>query len=132
MDKQNMTNAIILPRPMVNDLLHEAQLAGTGPAQGIITTKNNEICNHYPITGSSDKNDVQKTLAEISSDGENVLAIYSSNSGATHKLLTETINNNEVSQFVISQDIKGVLQLDSDKAQNTDIELTIRRPDPVV
>ncbi len=117
---------------MVNALLHEAQLAGTGPAQGIITAKNEEICNHYPISEDSNTAAIKNVLETINTNNESVLAIYSSNSGATHTLLTETIDNNEVSQFIISQDIKGVLQLDNDKAQNTSLELTIRRPDPVV
>lgn len=124
-----MTNAIIIPRPMVNDLLHEAQLAGTGPAQGIITSQGDEISNHYPITENNGLADIENTLAEINANGETILAVYSSNSGATHKLLTETINNNKVRQFVISQDIKGVLQLDSNKTSepNQHTQLTIRR-----
>jgi len=60
-----MINAITLPRPMVNALLHQAQLAGKNSALGLITEKDNQIVDHYPFNEGVGSADIEKTLKKI-------------------------------------------------------------------
>lgn len=121
-----MNTSIILPRPMVNALLHEAQLAGEKPALGIITKKQQAIEQHYPIADNSDDTKLEQTLSKIKHHQETIFAIYRSHDSATHQALSAKLTNANIMQLVISQDIKGVLQLLADQQE---IELTIRRSD---
>lgn len=126
-----MINAIILPRPMVNALLHEAQKAGEKPALGLITKKHDDISHHYPVNTNSSSTEIDQVFDKITSNDENIFAIYRSHDSATHQALSNKLADANIMQLVISQDIKGVLQINTDQANQNqqEIELTIRRPD---
>ena len=123
-----MINAITLPRPMVNALLHQAQLAGDKAALGIISQKQGGISHHYPIEANSNAENIKRILSKIKSNNENVYAIYRSHDSVEHKALNDALNEKDILQLVISLDIKGVLQI-SGYTKNKhlqEIQLTLR------
>lgn len=113
---------------MVNHLLNEAQLAGEKTALGFITTKNNEVAHHYPITENSSEEDIKHILQTITDNNEQVYAVYRSHDSAQHQRLSAMITDPDVLQLVISLDIKGVLQLRGFQQSQLphEIELTIQ------
>lgn len=122
-----MIDTITLPRPMVNALLHQAQLAGKKIALGLITEKNNQVIDHYPFSENIDPSAVEKTLEEIQNNNEQIFAVYRSGDNEQHKLLNKVLNSENLLQLSISQDIKGVLQLtgEHEKTGANEIQLLI-------
>jgi len=106
-----MTNTITLPRPMVNALLHQAQLAGKNSALGLITEKDNQIVDHYPFNEGVGSADIEKTLKKIQRNKEQLFAVYRSGNSKQYELLNQALDEENLLQLSISQDIKGVLQL---------------------
>lgn len=106
-----MNIGITLPRPLVNELLHEAQLADQKPALGLISRRDGAVIAHYPIARDASEDDIRGLLAQLETRGEHVWAIYRSHDCEQHETLTRIVNDDEVLQLVISLDIKGVLQL---------------------
>ncbi|MBL4852383.1 MAG: hypothetical protein JKY90_08945 [Gammaproteobacteria bacterium] len=106
-----MIDTITLPRPMVNALLHQAQLAGKNSALGLITEKDNKIIGYYPVNESVSSDDIGKILKKIQRNKEQIFAVYRSGNSKQYELLSKVLDEENLLQLSISQDIKGVLQL---------------------
>jgi len=106
-----MIDTITLPRPMVNALLHQAQLAGKNSALGLITEKDNKIIEYYPVNESVSSDGIGKILKEIQRNKEQIFAVYRSGNSKQYELLNQALDEENLLQLSISQDIKGVLQL---------------------
>ncbi|PCH64609.1 MAG: hypothetical protein COC09_01305 [Gammaproteobacteria bacterium] len=118
-------NTITLPRTMVNALLHQAQLAGKESALGLISEKDKHIVAHYPIDQSANESVIKKTLATIKNNGEHVFAVYTSNKNSAHETVNKLLTQHNLLQLVISQDIKGVLQLTSGQQHSDTQEIQL-------
>jgi proteasome lid subunit RPN8/RPN11 len=135
-----MTTAIQLPRKLASELLHLAQQSPTEEICGLVSSKNGvpQTCYSIANVATEPKNrflldakaqiHALKTMRE---NGEELFAIYHSHPTAAacpSALDLEMANYENTLYFIISLNIKGILELRAFHIENktaTEIEITL-------
>ena len=115
--------SITLPRPIVNQLLTQAQKHGENEACGLVSMKGDEIARVYPVSNvASDKHTLFEmepagqiqALKTMRENGENLFAIYHSHPHTPAEPSPRDIQQAEYPDalyLIISLDTKGVLEM---------------------
>ena len=103
-----MSDTIHLPRALVNQLLHQAQIAPEGKMAGVIGARDGQPRSfHMTATRAS-------ALKALQAQGETLFAILNSHPDTPAEPSGEELSNPEfpdIPQFIISLNTKGVLEL---------------------
>jgi len=133
-----MTTEIQLSRKLVRDLLHFAQQSPHAEICGLVSSKNDIPLRCYPIDNVSEESQnrflldpKQQILAlkKMRENGEELFAIYHSHPTAAafpSSLDLEMVNCENTLYFIISLNIKGILELRAFRIENQNaIEIRI-------
>ena len=133
-----MTTEIQLSRKLVSDLLHFAQQSPHAEICGLVSSKNDIPLRCYPIDNVSEESQnrflldpKQQILAlkKMRENGEELFAIYHSHPTAAafpSSLDLEMVNCENTLYFIISLNIKGILELRAFRIENQNaIEIRI-------
>jgi proteasome lid subunit RPN8/RPN11 len=125
-----MTTEIQIPRKLASQLLHFAQQSPDIEVCGLVGCKNNEPTNCYPIDNSAPESqnrfvlDAKQHIAamkKMRENGEELFAIYHSHPTAPaypSALDLEMANYENALYFIISLNIKGILELRAFRIEN--------------
>jgi proteasome lid subunit RPN8/RPN11 len=114
---------IVLPRPLVNQLLHYAQSSPDAEVCGMIGGTGNQPSTCYPISNSATETDCRYTLdpdetaqilASLNAKGETLFGIFHSHPRQPAVPTTEdlaTANYPDALYLIVSLGTKGVLEL---------------------
>jgi len=135
-----MTTEIQLSRKLVSELLHFAQQSPNAEICGLVSSKNNIPLSCYPIENVSEESQnrflldpKQQILAlkKMRENGEELFAIYHSHPTAAafpSTLDLEMVNYENTLYFIISLNVKGILELRAFRIENknaTEIRITL-------
>lgn len=133
-------NQIQLPRKLASKLLHLAQQSPTQEICGLISLKNGTLQTCYPITNVAtkpqnrfllDEKEQIHALKTMREKGEELFAIYHSHPTAAaypSTLDLEMANYENALYFIISLNVKGILELHAFQIENkhaTEIVITL-------
>lgn len=133
-------NQIQLPRKLASKLLHLAQQSPTQEICGLISLKNGTLQTCYPITNVAtepqnrfllDEKEQIHALKTMREKGEELFAIYHSHPTAAaypSTLDLEMANYENALYFIISLNVKGILELRAFQIENkhaTEIVITL-------
>lgn len=133
-------NQIQLPRKLASELLHLAQQSPTQEICGLISAKNGTLQTCYPITNVANKpqnrfllNEKEQihALKTMREKGEELFAIYHSHPTAAaypSTLDLEMANYENALYFIISLNVKGILELRAFQIENkhaTEVAITL-------
>jgi proteasome lid subunit RPN8/RPN11 len=133
-------NQIQLPRKLASKLLHLAQQSPSQEICGLISLKNGTLQTCYPITNVAtepqnrfllDEKEQIHALKTMRAKGEELFAIYHSHPTAAaypSTLDLEMANYDNALYFIISLNVKGILELRAFQIENkhaTEIVITL-------
>jgi len=127
-------SSVELPRPLVNQLLHYAQINPEQEICGLISSKQGLPQQCYPVTNAAehpqrrfamDEAQLLSTLRQIREQGEELLAIFHSHPTAAAQPSSMDLEEDqypEVMKLIISLDTTGVLEMRAFYTRNGEIE----------
>ncbi|MCH9696667.1 MAG: M67 family metallopeptidase [Gammaproteobacteria bacterium] len=116
-------NTVSIPRPLVNQMLHHAQLSPEKEICGLIGARNSKAASCYPVRNIADNQTFRyeldpkqhlEAMRKMRSEGEDLFAIYHSHphsQARPSKTDIEMANYPEALYLIISLNTKGVLEL---------------------
>lgn len=129
-----MTNAIVLPRPLVQKLFAHAQSEPGTEVCGLVSGKNGSPLRHYPIANVSgepshlfdmDRAQQLGALKSMREKGEELFAIYHSHPTAPAEPSARDVEQlayPEAVYLIISLNTKGVLELRAWRARQQSMD----------
>ncbi len=134
-------SSLELPRPLINQLLHYAQINPEHAVCGVISSKNGTALRCYPVANANspqcryamNESELTQTLRQIREQGEELLAIFHSHPVTPPQPSATDIAEDsypDVMKLIISLDTEGVLEMAAFFTRNGKIEpveLTLAR-----
>ncbi len=109
-----MTDTLQLPRALVNQLLHLAQIAPDGRMAGLIGATDGQARSFHATAVNTNASARKAAMKALQAQGETLLAILSSHPDSPAEPSDQEIADPEfpdTPRFIISLNTKGVLEL---------------------